>query len=250
MSAQKGRPVTRFCLSLVCVLGLGCTARGSARLVPQKGGGIPLFDGKTLAGWEGNPAFFRVKEGAIVAGRRDVPIPRNEFLCTTEEFGDFILRLQFKLDKGVNSGVQIRSQRVPGSHEVIGYQADLGDGWWGALYDESRRNRLLARPDFSRVERILDREGWNHYEIVANGRRIRLFINGHPTIEYMEPETALEQKGRTCLQIHSGPPGEVWFRELELEELPPASGRMLLGHPRPGGRGHMRTWALSHEGAR
>jgi hypothetical protein len=184
---------------------------------------ISLFDGSTLAGWEGSDAFFRVQDGAIVGGRRTSSIPQNEFLCTIDEFDDFVVRLQFRLDAGVNSGVQIRSKRIPGSNEVIGYQADLGDGWWGALYDESRRNRALVRPDFAALEPVLDRTGWNDYEIVAEGRRIRLFINNHPTIDYAETEPAIEQRGKLCVQIHSGPPGEVRFRNIRLKRLAPAA---------------------------
>jgi hypothetical protein len=211
---------TSFALALL--LGPGPVCDGLER---PRGGEewISLFDGSTLAGWEGSDAFFRVQEGAIVGGRRTSPIPQNEFLCTTDEFDDFIVRLQFRLDAGVNSGVQIRSKRIRGSNEVIGYQADLGDGWWGALYDESRRNRALVRPDFAALEPVLDRTGWNDYEIVAEGRRIRLFINKHPTIDYAETEPAIEQRGKLCVQIHSGPPGEVRFRNIRLKRRAPAA---------------------------
>jgi hypothetical protein len=208
--------------SLVLLLGLDLAVTACAR--PAGGGEewLPLFDGRTLAGWEGPPAYFRVEAGAIVGGSRTTPTPQNEFLCTTQEFDDFIVRLQFRLDDGVNSGVQIRSQRVPESNEVSGYQADLGDGWWGALYDEARRNRALVRPDSAAVERTLDRDAWNDYEIVAAGPRVRLFLNGQSMIDYTEAEAVIEQQGRLCLQIHSGPPGEVRFRNLRLKRLAPA----------------------------
>ena len=98
-------------------------------------GFISLFDGESLQGWEGNFDMFRVVDGAIVGGSLDKDVPRNEFLCTTQMYADFELRLQFKIigDKA-NAGVQLRSRRIPGHHEMIGYQADLGDGWWGCLY--------------------------------------------------------------------------------------------------------------------
>jgi hypothetical protein len=121
----------------------------------------------------------------------------------------------------MNAGVQFRSQRIPDNHEVIGYQADMGDGWWGALYDESRRNTLLAKPADAVIARALDKEGWNQYAIYARGRHVRLFINGHLTVDYTEPDTTLEQRGRICLQIHSGPPGEVRYKDIEIRELSP-----------------------------
>jgi hypothetical protein len=186
------------------------------------GSWVPLFDGKTLTGWEGRTDVFRVEDGAIVAGSRTVPMPRNEFLCTLAEYGDFVLRLEFHMPgDGMNAGVQFRSQRIPDHHEVIGYQADMGDGWWGALYDESRRNRLLAKPDDDVIARALDKEGWNRYVIDARGPRVRLFVNDHLTVDYTEPDATVEPHGRICLQIHSGPPGEVRYRNIEIRELAP-----------------------------
>src|SRR4051812_6201006 len=110
----------------------------------------PLFDGKTLNGWEGDTKkTWRIEDGAIVGGSLDEVVPRNEFLCTTKTYGDFELKVRFKLlgdPKAANAGVQIRTKRIPNHHEVSGYQADAGQGYWGALYDESRRNKVLAGP--------------------------------------------------------------------------------------------------------
>src|SRR6185295_9303361 len=114
-----------------------------------------LFDGKTLDGWEGDKATWRVEDGSIVGGSLDKTVPRNEFLCTTKTFGDFELKLKFKLvgDKSsANAGVQFRTKRIPKHHEVSGYQADIGQGYWGALYDESRRNKVLAQPEKKLIE--------------------------------------------------------------------------------------------------
>lgn len=191
----------------------GCAAQAAG-----SGSWTSLFDERTLAGWEGNREYFRVEEGAIVGGTDAAPIPRNEFLCRVEEYDDFEMRLEFQLDEGVNSGVQIRSQRIPDSHETIGYQADLGEGYWGAIYDESRRNRVLAQADSALVEDVLDRGGWNEYRILAEGRRIQLFINGNRTVDYTETDPAIVQDGRICLQIHSGPPGEVRFRDIHIRD--------------------------------
>src|SRR5688572_30261341 len=86
-------------------------------------GFVSLFDGKSLAGWEGDEKVFRVADGAIVGGSLKERVARNEFLCTTKEYGDFELRLKARLvGKGENAGVQFRSRRIPNHHEVIGYQ--------------------------------------------------------------------------------------------------------------------------------
>ncbi len=180
-----------------------------------------LFDGRTFDGWEGNMDMFRIEDGAIVAGRLDEPIPNNEFLCTLSDYDDFELRLEFRLLGGeaANAGVQFHSQRVPDHHEVIGYQADMGDGWWGALYDEYRRNRILAPADSAAVKEALNRGEWNEYVIRAEGRRIRLAINGYETVDYTEPEEDIPQTGKICVQIHSGPPSEAWYRDISIAEV-------------------------------
>jgi hypothetical protein len=179
----------------------------------------PLFDGRSFAGWEGNEKVFRVQDGAIVGGSLDKPVARNEFLCTKREYSDFELRAKFKiLGKGANGGIQFRSQRIPNHHEVSGYQADLGDGWWGSLYDESRRNKILVKADLAEFDKILHRDDWNDYRILAVGKRIQLWINGLCTVDYMEPDDAIPQRGVIGVQIHGGPPSEAWYKEITIEE--------------------------------
>jgi hypothetical protein len=183
-------------------------------------GFVSLFDGQTFRGWEGNRDVFRIEDGAIVGGNLKERIPRNEFLCTEKEFGDFELRLQFKLlGEGANAGVQIRSRRVPNHHEMIGYQADLGEGWWGCLYDESRRRKVLAGPPPEERSKAVKANEWNDYRILCRGDRIQLWINGQMTVDYTEPDASLEQRGVIGLQIHSGPPCEAWYKNLRIREL-------------------------------
>lgn len=181
-----------------------------------------LFDGKTFKGWEGNLNLFRIADGAIIGGTLKEPIARNEFLCTTQEYGDFELRVKFKLlgdPAKANAGIQFRTRRIPNHHEVIGYQADMGQNYWGALYDESRRRKVLAAPDAEAVNKVLKREDWNDYVIRAEGKRIRLTLNGLQTVDYTETDETLEQKGLICVQIHSGPPSEAWYKDLLLTVL-------------------------------
>jgi HEAT repeat protein len=181
---------------------------------------VRLFDGKTLDGWEGNEEMFRVERGAIVAGTLEKPIPRNEFLCTKKEYGDFELRLQVKLiGAGRNAGIQFRSHRVPGSHEVSGYQADMGKGCWGCLYDESRRRRMLATVSQSELAKVLRPGEWNEYAIRCAGERIQLWINGYRTVDYTEREAGIERRGIIGLQIHGGQPSEAWYRDIVIRVL-------------------------------
>ena len=112
---------TLTALSAALVYSYAAVAQGA---VP-----VPLFDGRTLAGWEGNQEMFRVADGAIVGGSLEMRIPRNEFLCTTREYGDFELRAKFKvLGKGANAGIQFRSQRVPEPPRSLGLSGRSG-GW-------------------------------------------------------------------------------------------------------------------------
>jgi len=185
----------------------------------------PLFDGRTFNGWEGDTQrSFRIEDGAIVGGNLKERIPRNEFLCTTRQYANFILRLECKLVGPGNAGIQIRSQRVPNHHEVSGYQADMSagadGGYWGCLYDESRRNKMLARPEREVIVKALKPDDWNRYEIRCEGPRIRLAINGVQTIDYTEADDKIPATGIIGLQIHGGPPSEAWYRNITIEELP------------------------------
>lgn len=195
---------------------------------PHQGGGkpVPLFDGRTFNGWEGDTkTTWRIEDGAIVGGSLTGQVPRNEFLCTTREFGDFVLRLKFKLvgtEGFINGGVQFRSQRATKpAHEMIGYQADLGAKYWGSLYDETRRNKVLAAPDPALVAEIVRLNDWNDYEIRAIGRRITLLLNGRQTVDYTEPEPAIPQSGLIGLQIHGGGKAQVFYKDITIEEIGP-----------------------------
>ncbi len=181
----------------------------------------PLFDGKSFVGWEGNMKIFRIEDGAIVGGSMKAALPNNEFLCTTKRYSDFVLRAKFKVTgERVNAGIQFRSERIPNNHEVIGYQADIGQNYWGALYDESRRKKVLVSPDAAALDKVLKRDDWNDYVIRAEGKRIRLSINGYQTVDYTEADDTIKQTGLICLQIHSGPPSEARYKDITIEELP------------------------------
>lgn len=184
-----------------------------------------LFDGKTFRGWEGDTnKTWRIEQGAFVGGSLDQTVPRNEFLTTTRPFTNFILRLQVKLtgtEGFVNGGVQVRSQRTQNPpNEMIGYQCDMGEGFWGALYDESRRNKILQAPAAPAVAKALKKADWNRYEIRCEEKRIRTWLNGEPMIDYVEPDDSIPQHGLIGLQIHGGAKAEASFKDITIELLP------------------------------
>jgi hypothetical protein len=192
----------------------------SAALHADTGGDIALFDGESFAGWEGNLEVFRIEDGVIVGGSVDSPVTDNEYLCTKKRYADFELRLKFRIaGKNTNAGIQIRSERVPRSNEMVGYQADIGQKYWGCLYCE-RRHKLLVGPQPEEQDTICNKADWNDYVIRCEGRRIQLWVNGRRTVDYTEPDKTIPQTGVIGLQIHRGPPAEAHYKDIRLRELP------------------------------
>jgi hypothetical protein len=183
----------------------------------------PIFDGKSFEGWEGDTkATWRIEDGAIVGGSLDTNVPRNEFLCTTKTYGDFELKATFKLlgDRAkANAGIQFRTKRIPNHHEVSGYQADMGQQYWGALYDESRRNKILAQPEKALIEKLVKHDDWNEYVIRCEGPRIQLWLNGTRTVDFTETDEKVERTGIIGLQVHGGGKTKVLYKNIMIEDL-------------------------------
>jgi hypothetical protein len=188
------------------------------------GAPVPLFDGRSFAGWEGDTnQVWRIRDGVIVGGSLEGN-PRNEFLATRKSYGNFVLRLEYKLvgtEGFVNGGVQFRSKRIGQPPiGIAGFQADIGAGYSGCLIDESRRRRVLATADTNVIARIEKPGDWNKYEIRADGGRIHLSINGQTTVNYTEGDPRIETDGIIGLQIHGNCKAEISFRHITVEELP------------------------------
>jgi putative membrane-bound dehydrogenase-like protein len=171
-----------------------------------------FFNGKDLTGWDGDPKLWSVENGEIVG--RSPGLKKNEFLKSHITASDFRFSATVKLTPNAeNSGIQFRSE--PWSNgEMKGPQADIGRGWWGKLYEESGRGLLWSKPGDEHVKS----DDWNDYVIEANGSKIRTWINGHLCVDLDDPQLA--KKGIFGLQIHSGGPMEVRFKNLKLELLP------------------------------
>lgn len=209
--------IRRIILATGLALVVANTAAAGEPAAKIEEGFVSLFDGQTLAGWEGDLQLWKVEEGMIVGD--SAGIKHNEFLATKKSFGDFELRLEFRLRRGEgNSGVQFRSKRVAGSTEVSGYQADIGEKYWGCLYDESRRNKVLVQAP-PELESKLHKDDWNSYAIRAEGDHIVLKLNGQTTVDYREPDETIARAGIIALQVHAGGPLRVEFKNVRIREL-------------------------------
>jgi hypothetical protein len=95
----------------------------------------------------------------------------------------------------------------------------MGTGWWGGLYDESRRKKVLKGPDQKRMKQVIKAGDWNDYVIRAVGTRIQLSLNGVQTVDYVEPDPSIERRGIICPQIHAGGPAEAWYKDITIVDL-------------------------------
>jgi HEAT repeat protein len=197
-------------------------ATQAAKALSAQEAGVSLFDGQTLAGWEGSTNVWRVRQGVIVGGSLQGN-PRNEFLATIRSYTNFVLRLEYKLvgtEGFINSGVQLRSVRISNPpNEMKGYQADIGAGYSGSLYDESRRNTFLAKARDEQVQRLEKPGDWNRYEVRCEGPHIQIWLNGEKTVDYQETDATIPQSGWIALQIHGDCKAEVAFRNIAVREF-------------------------------
>ena len=226
---KHGSVLGLYCLSVVAI----CSAEAPPALKNPKS----MFDGKTLAGWEGDPKIWRVEDGCLTGGSYVETVKQNEFLATKRDYTNFIVRLKIKLtgtNGFINSGFQIRSQRVPNNSEMAGYQCDFGEpSWYGCIYDESRRNKLMAQSDMKALRPVIDKDGWNDYVIRAEGSRVTTWINGVLGVDYFEPDMSLPNYdwGKLGVQVHGGGKAVVQVKDIFIEELP--VGNRFIGAPKP-----------------
>lgn len=242
----------RLCAAALCL----ATAMSAAADEP---GFQSIFDGKTLEGWDGNPAFWRVDDGCIVGQTtKENPTKGNTFLVWRKgNVGDFELTCEYKMEGG-NSGVQYRSVEEPdkwGKWVIGGYQADIdaGNNYTGILYGERDRGIMCGRgqkvvigPDHKpkvveqfaeagELAQAVKKDGWNQYRIVARGFHFTHEINGKLMADITDDDKeARRAEGLLALQLHAGPPMKISFRKLQLrvlskaEQKPAASGKKKI----------------------
>ena len=202
-----------------------------------KPGWVNLFNGKDLTGWvqRGGKAKYRAEDGQIVG--TTVPNTTNSFLCTKKDYGDFVLELEFKVDAGLNSGVQIRSQcfdedrtvELSGKKikiaagRVHGYQVEIDPSeraWTGGIYDEGRRGWLNDLKDNEKARKAFKAGEWNKFRIECKGDSIKTWLNN---VSAADLRDSMTPTGFIGLQVHAvgkkEEPYEVRFRNLRIKEL-------------------------------
>lgn len=197
-----------------------------------------LFDGKSLDGWsvKSGYATYAVEDGGIIVGKT-AEGSRNTFLCTDEAYGDFELMFEVKVDKGLNSGVQIRSKLKPEpasdayGGRVYGPQVEIesSPGQSGWIYGEATSRGWLSPEPRSEDKSVNEHrhvrnDDWNEFRVIAKGANIKTSINGHPIADLTDEEIyQTHPQGFIGLQVHgirgdSGP-FEVRWRNLKIKPL-------------------------------
>ena len=215
----------------------------------------PLFNGRTLAGWDGDPRFWRVEDGVIVGETKpDNKAEHNTFLIYRGgTFADFELTFRYQVT-GYNSGVQYRSVDE-GDWVVRGYQADFEDRWHtsdaglvdrfsGMLFDEMGRmflgqrgeavvvrgnpddprkpaiEKIATLGDAAELEKVIRRDGWNEYRIIAHGFQFIHIINGRVMAICIDEDKANRRaSGIIAFQLHAGPPMRIRVKDIRIREI-------------------------------
>ncbi len=239
-------------LSLGAVVLLGCQSSGTgdapasrtSGAAPARDGFVSLFNGRDLAGWDGNTNLWSVRDGVIHGETsRENPIKQNTFLVWTNGVvEDFELRLSYRIVAG-NSGIQYRSKiHDPKNWVVGGYQADFeaGKTYSGILYEERGPRGIMAQrgekvswnadgkkqvlgateKTSAELQAAIKPEEWNDYVVVVKGNSFKHMINGNTTCEVTDDDVAKRaMSGVLALQIHTGPPMVVEFKNIRYRKL-------------------------------
>ncbi|MBM3992360.1 MAG: DUF1080 domain-containing protein, partial [Planctomycetes bacterium] len=225
-----------------------------------------LFDGLTLASWEGDARYWRVEQGCIVGeSKASNPCEESTYLTWRGgEVANFALSFEYRIVGG-NSGVQFRSEDRGGAR-VAGFQADIEDGpsWTGCLYEQDGAGVVATRGedvtlDGSRARKtrfadagellaLIRAQDWNRYVIRARGEHVELEVNGHVTSKVTDLRPARRLRGLLALQLHAGPTMRVEYRNLQLERWPDSEPAPVVAATAEAT--NERAWAPRFDGAR
>jgi hypothetical protein len=189
----------------------------------KKEGWILLFNGRDLTGWDGDSRIWSVEQGAIIGSSDKFSPELNTFLIHSRPYSDFLLTAEVKL-RNNNSGIQFRSQQLPGPGWIVsGYQADFSEAGdrsaWGNFYEERGRGRAVMRTQdegWLKGQKLYRKGDWNRIDVLAQGSRIRVSLNGQVTIDTTDSKAS---SGIIAIQLHRGDPMRVECRNLKLKPL-------------------------------
>ncbi|MFO1093949.1 MAG: DUF1080 domain-containing protein [Planctomycetaceae bacterium] len=206
----------------------GAVAVVATAFAADNDGFKPLFDGKSLAGWRGDDKLWTVADGTIV-GATDGDIPDNTFLIHDGEYGDFVLKVKFRLHNHTgNSGIQYRSEEIKERNGkkfppfvVGGYQADIAsERYMGILYGEKTPRGIIkdVTPEVTAaLEKAVIKDGWNEYVITVKGHHVTQSLNGVTTVDIDDPEGPT--RGIIALQLHRGHNMRISFKDIVIKTL-------------------------------
>jgi hypothetical protein len=194
-----------------------------APIVPPKQGKsetIKLFNGTDLDGWVGHSHLWSAQNGIIVAKNTE-PIKVSTYLLTKRKFSDFRLTATVKLVQSeMHSGIAFWGRNAPEQHDMYTYAGHLvmfPSGW--GMYDLFGRNGLP--PDGAPAKKVGKQHDWNDLEILAQGNRVRVVVNGTSVVDWRDPDPERIKEGPIGLQLHSNTvPQEVHFKDLVLTTFP------------------------------
>lgn len=166
--------------------------------------------------WEYEPGFWQLKDHLLhgTIGKEK----EHHYSYTKKSYKDFELNVLIKMvgDDDANSGVCIRINPTNWDN-APGYQVDMGKGYWGSLWEERRGNMVQKFPD-SLVSKIVKKNEWNHYYIVAKGHHIQAWLNGVKTIDIVHDAGFSE--GRIGFQLcHMHNPTVVEVKSLYIRKI-------------------------------
>lgn len=237
---QQAIHLRRFALiRTIGVIVVGCLAiAGQTSRSQAEEGFRPIFDGKTLDGWTGEPGRWRVEDGHLIGQWTEGNQPQENTFLIWEggQPADFEVRFRFKFDsQRGNSGIQIRSERLHG-HVVRGYQPDIATEGWvtGVAYEERGRAQLARRGERTVIDQdgnrtterfadedelgaLFDLHEWTEYHVIAVGNRITIKINGHLMSELVDDAPEARRSGVLAFQLHRGTPMKIRFADVELK---------------------------------
>ncbi len=245
MPRASGRIVVFLLMTHSCVTAI---AAQQPRVFPvpagdDEAGFVQIFDGRSLAGWEGDPTYWRVENGTLVGEvTPETLLKQNSFIIWRGGVTrDFELKVEYRVSARGNSGINYRSVEVPGQPWALrGYQADIEgqDRWTGQIYEERGRTFLAMRGQITRVpaERTpeiigsvghgdalqahVKKEDWNAYHLIARGNVLVHILNGHVMSQVIDDDAAARRMdGLLGVQVHVGPPMKIEYRNFRLKTL-------------------------------